>query len=311
MNMIFSNISRRPGQSLKETFSRRQTLSSSGPAENRPDGGGPQPGWEAKKRFLHKAPAFTRLDLLAVIVVSILVGGWLALNHLGERGRIVRCTRNLQVLGEAMQSFANDHGDTLPPAALIQMNSTWDGALLPYLGAAKTDAATSPGAKRLIESLKPSIFRQLVCPSDPVKRDHPRSYAMSVYDMVPANWPPGPDTATGLGLWWDENTVSLLLAGSGKDKPASLPGIKTSILPDPANTLLLTEYISPNHLGSVYRSTVWGVAQQQEYLKDGVESIHHGRFNYLMADGHVELLSPLQTGTPDRFGGIWTIKKGD
>ena len=44
-------------------------------------------------------------------------------------------------------------------------------------------------------------------------------------------------------------------------------------------------------------------------------NFHNGRFNYLLADGHVETLRPEQTlGTgnnPGRQTGMWTILAGD
>ena len=265
--------------------------------------------------------AFTRVDLLAVIVVVFLLMVWFGFNHLGERGRIAQCTRNLQVLGQAMQSFANDHGSALPPAGVEQLATTWDMELLDYL---QPDSVTaiSPGAKKEAESSEQSVARRFLCPSDPIKRDRPRSYAMSEYDMKNDTWPPGPDSTTGVGLPWNKDNLSRLL---GNDVAQQIQGyksheqavdalalVKLDWMPDAANTLLLTESLYPgNQLGNTYRATTWCVNEQLDGINDDVSHFHNGRFNYLMADDHVELLTPFQAGSWDGSMGIWTIKKGD
>ena len=55
-----------------------------------------------------------------------------------------------------------------------------------------------------------------------------------------------------------------------------------------------------------------GSGAQKDGLRTPAEQqrFHLGRLNYLMVDGHVELLSPLQTGSFDGTAGIWTVKKG-
>jgi prepilin-type processing-associated H-X9-DG protein len=53
------------------------------------------------------------------------------------------------------------------------------------------------------------------------------------------------------------------------------------------------------------------VSQQQGFFQDNSTKFHGGRFNYLMIDGHVELLSPLQTGSFDGTSGIWSLKEKD
>ena len=40
----------------------------------------------------------------------------------------------------------------------------------------------------------------LRCPAD--VGDRSRTYAMPQHDMSSANWPPGPENRTGVGLWW-------------------------------------------------------------------------------------------------------------
>ena len=249
--------------------------------------------------------AFTRIDLMAVIVVLLFVGGWLALAYTGENGRIAQCTRNLSTLGRAMQTYADQNQGALPAAGIDwgKNQISWDMKLRPYLSAGKANS----------EQVFATLPRFFFCPSDPANHyATPRSYAMGGNDMSLDHWPPGSDSATGVGLWWDARTISPLLKDLTGQKVEQLPVVKLSDIPRPADTVLLTEFIDPNNnLGSLRQTTVIGPSQQRQFFKDGGVNFHHGKFNYLMVDGHVELLSRLQTGSWDGTGGIWIMKKGN
>jgi prepilin-type processing-associated H-X9-DG protein len=259
--------------------------------------------------FCHKAKsaAFSRVDLLTIIFLTVFLAGWYGFTHTGEPGRITRCAANLATLGRAMHSYADEHEDTLPPAEiwLQKESSGWDTKIIPYLAKGSLDADNFERFSK--------VQRLFFCPSDPAPHNGvPRSYAMAANDMSPENWPPGPTSATGVGLWWDGNTTPPLLGVDAKNNPDFLPGVKLSALPAPADTLLLTEFIDPqNFMGNIFQTTVQGVVQQLSFFKGDAANFHYGKFNYLMADGHVELLTPLQTGSPDNHAGIWTIMKGD
>ena len=153
------------------------------------------------------------------------------------------------------------------------------------------------------------------CPSDSVKRDYPRTYVMSAHDMKPENWPPGRDSATGVGIWWSKQAVRNQLGDDADEEAATnrdvLPAVMLSDIPQPADTLLLTELVQrDNRLGGVSQVRIWTAEAQRAAFKGDSSRFHGGRFNYLMADGHVELLTPLQTGTTSGGAGIWSIRKG-
>jgi prepilin-type processing-associated H-X9-DG protein len=262
-------------------------------------------GWDD-----HKKAAFTQVDLLATMVGVALLAAWFGFSHMGERGRIAGCTRNLRVLGEATQEFANDHGSALPPAGVELLQTTWDMQLSPYLKPSLAKS-NSPSDWRPLQQV---VAPRFLCPSDPILRgDHPRSYAMSAHNMEPINWPPGPANTTGVGLWWSNDKITALLGDrSNSQNLEALMLVKFSWLPDPANTLLLTEYpYEDNRMGVMHRLTIANTTEQSAGMANMPAQFHHGRFNYLMADGHVESLTPLQTGAPGGDGGIWTIKAGD
>lgn len=88
--------------------------------------------------------------------------------------------------------------------------------------------------------------------------------------------------------------------------------IKVSMLPAPAETLLLTEAINAaNNLKDIRGATVSGSGAQMEGLKASQPRFHYGEFNYLMADGRIESLSPFLVQTLSGNAGIWTVKAGD
>src|ERR1700679_396242 len=147
-----------------------------------------------RKRLRH---GFSRVDLLASALLVILLSFWLGWTRLGERGRIARCAGNLAMLGRATQGYANEHENMLPAADiwLQKASISWDSKLFPYVepGLAKTDN----------DQLFAKGEKFFFCPSDPAPHNGiPRSYAMAANDMSPENWPPGPKSATRVGLWW-------------------------------------------------------------------------------------------------------------
>jgi prepilin-type processing-associated H-X9-DG protein len=197
----------------------------------------------------------------------------------------------------------NANHNAIPAAGidLGKMQITWDTKLLGYLkgGILKPNQAPE------------SAPRNFICPSDHAQHQGiPRSYAMAGNDMSPEKWPPGRESATGVGLKWDKNSVVALLGEEALQKPDELPAVSKFDVPAPAETALLAELISPNNkLGDLRECNVIGASRQRESLKDDGASFHDGKFNYLMFDGHVERLSPLQTGSYDGTGGIWSLKK--
>ena len=254
--------------------------------------------------------AFSRVDLLAVIFTTTLLVAWVVVTHVGAIGRQVRCASNLSALGKAMHEYANEHDDGLPAASINcgSKQSSWDLKLLPYL---------MPGlAKANSGDLFAQAPRWIVCPSDisgnATQGHTPRSYAMPVNDMAANNWPPSPESATGVGLDWNDGNAAAL--GGPDATPEKLPAVKLSIVTNPAHTGLLTEFIDPiNHMGSYQAASVWNPIEQQGFFNANTnhDYCHRGEFNYLMVDGHVERLSALQTGSLASGAGIWSIRKGD
>lgn len=249
--------------------------------------------------------AFSRVDLITLVGMSVIGMGWLGFLNTGERGRSANCGRQLSLLNQLAEAYMSDHGGKLPPASVESSSVSWDLLLIPYIPKNKVTAGIDP------------FFR---CPSDQVDRSRPRSYALSAHDMKPKNWPVDANTQTGLGLTWNANSIGSLLgdtvAKAGPTDSRSMGLIALANLPDPSDTLLFADLPHrENNLKQLERTTVGSPGEQLESLEGG-GGIHLGRFNYLMADGHIQLLSPLQTGSSggidiEGHHGIWTIKAGD
>jgi prepilin-type N-terminal cleavage/methylation domain-containing protein/prepilin-type processing-associated H-X9-DG protein len=262
------------------------------------------------------------------------------------------CLNNLKQLGIATHTYLTDNNDKLPYAAIEMFEATvsatremtWDSLLHRYIGGNLTEEqlwnplASLPLAKAL---------PVLKCPSDrsprpaalpPPRPLYRRSYAMPRYmtsegklqDGSPAPWPPSRDSQTGVGLnwyptspFWNPADDAIGDGSTAHPRPSHQLAIKLSIIPEPAGTILLTERIhvenvmmfanrqdipdTTDHIGSggapVYAPP---------YFYPPADSIHGGRFNYLMIDGHVELLSPSKTTSDLGLRrGMWSIKAGD
>lgn len=104
---------------------------------------------------------FTLIELLVVIAIIAILAGLLfpALSGAKEKANMAKCTGNLRNIGQAIEMYAGDYSNYLPPVA-DPNDVTWDAKLLPYLGNSE------------------AIFR---CPSDrwPVSdpTKNPRTYA--------------------------------------------------------------------------------------------------------------------------------------
>ena len=140
---------------------------------------------------------------------------------------------------------------------------------------------------------------------------------------------PLPIISHGVGIYWMDGG----LPGNGlPDMDAK--GYKTSVVGDPAGTILLAE--EPNGQGAA--GNIWPcicngptgndalyqidptVPAQSPTAPTGVSQgkalykIHGQRFNYLFHDGHVQTMritETVGTGTTNNPRGAWTVARGD
>ncbi len=257
--------------------------------------------------------SFTLWDLLALTIITFVLGAWLAFERTGERGRTARCAANLRALGKAAQSFTIEHQDGLPQACVrVGDFESWDMDLSPYLDPELAKAKSVYDKQRLEADLR----QYFACPSDPFQGSIHRSYAMSGRDMR-YGWPPTSRDKTGVGLDWNKNTVSILndddLVKNAVKNHELFPRVKQSVFPDPDSTLLLTELIDPgNNLGRPGGAVIFSSGAQQKIVSGDDPHFQFGKFNYLMADGHVMLLKKGQTDGSDQMNpNVWNINPGD
>ncbi len=275
-----------------------------------------------------------------------------ALSRTKRKTNEVLCLNNLKQLGVGLNMYVHDNNDKLPyasvrmikPTSGTSREMTWDSLLNRYIGGRLTeDQLWNP-----VECLKlETALPVLKCPSDktPRPKDIPpplpvnrRSYAIPRYmdaegkleDDSPAPWPPSRDSQTGIGLnfapgspFWNKADNEIGDGSQSHPRPTHQPAVKLNMIPEVSGTIALTERIHvANLMGFASRhdirtiedhmSSDEGPVYEPPYFYPPASSHHGGPFNYLMVDGHVELLLPSKTTSdPGLRRGMWSIKAGD
>jgi prepilin-type processing-associated H-X9-DG protein len=264
----------------------------------------------------HLKGAFGRIDL-TILIALVLVLAMLAFIYIKDHhvSTAMQCAANLRELGLAASLYEKDNQELLPYAFIVYDGShikTWDELILPFAfsGADRRNAAYL-----------------LRCPADNISVNiqsgvRRRTYAMPTHSMGGDSsvWPPGPNNNTGIGLWWQKDgwgmsdlTNMLIPCGTNFVKAA----YHLSMIHATDTTLFLTENAQSNNIAFSYMgATIDGPSEHNWGGEIKPERYHGGRYNYLMIDGHVDLLSPLQsegrsdlvqTGTDRKYPDIWVV----
>ncbi len=277
--------------------------------------------------------AFTLIELLVAIAVIAVLAAIIipAVSNAKEKVRITQCASNLHQIHTATLAYMGNNDNKIPFAMLRWRPGTaitWDDLLYAYLDGAPARyenlVLSEPQAGQGRNDADHRI-KVLKCPSDRVRRaDYPqsiRSYAMPRHSMGArifwsgnqVNWPPGPANQTGIGLYW--NVVNAWPswwndrdACDSLEPPRHQPAVFENMILQPVNTILFTERFSSDaHQG---RFGSQAIINGNGHWEPGVNrrSIHFGKINYLLFDGHVEFLDPDPAAEQ---GGAWTIDATD
>jgi len=264
----------------------------------------------------------TRTDVVMALfsVLLLALAAWAVVWTSGEKRRVWVCAHHMKSLGQAFTDYAQEHGGALPPAAIddgktnAAVNTSWDNEIAVYL----EPALAQKNARKRQADLKAKIAYLFKCPSDPElrRRGLPRSYSMPMYDVARFGWPPGKNSSSGLGLYLDAKTLQTVRSSSAAVSPDYMPAIKMGLAPVPADTALLVECINgQNVLWSPRLACISSSKEQFAGKTIKAADFHGGKMNYLMLDGHVELLSSqtlaLVPGRNADYPDIWTIKGGN
>jgi prepilin-type processing-associated H-X9-DG protein len=229
-----------------------------------------------------------------------------------EFRRTWSCKQRLKELGGAFQQYVKDNDNALPPAALLdgEKQIAWDQLIAPYLVAMPKNTT---GTNALSTGLEKAA-EYFACPSDREPRGgaRTRSYSMPMYDVKKQGWPADSESVGGLGLYLDQAQLKAERAARPGEGNKFVPVIKVAMASAPADTALLVERIA-------IRNGLWGttfactVALREQWDAKTLErrKFHGGKFNYLMLDGHVELMWPAQSSGLAGSGGLWTINAKD
>jgi prepilin-type N-terminal cleavage/methylation domain-containing protein len=292
--------------------------------------------------------AFTLIELLVVIAITATLAALLLPTLARARASAAKtqCAANLRQLGAAITRYAGDHTGMFPPGADAGSESglmmSWDLYINFYI----TGVHLTSKQLALIEENDGMPRYQcpgvLLCPADTgpdtywvTTEDQAgvfigrRTYAMNAAGMgngagqfQGATSPTGsyslPPVKQGVGIYWSPDETA---------NPSNAPGYKTSVVTQPASTILLCE--QPN--GRNVAANVWpaiclgpcdngagdtGIGDEVQICPSDEDNegaalyANHGdTFNYLFHDNHVAPYAIQNTVGPGstNINGAWSV----
>ena len=240
---------------------------------------------------------FTLIELLTVIAIIGILAAILipTVGKVRSTARTTKCLSNLRQIGTAAALYSNDNRNFLVPAGLDNApgftgDGSWDRWLHPYLQQEKSN--------QVGETI-------IYCPSDDRAVANIASGMARTYSMNRNN-PVGDAVYGGGGV---SNVYASGYGGNGKKR------VKFNDVPDPSRTIYFTERPDGSNFKGNYSGSIIDTPDQQlSTTAPNQPNLHGGKFNYLMVDGSVKLLSPLETfgtGTSSAPKGYWTRVAGD
>jgi prepilin-type processing-associated H-X9-DG protein len=234
--------------------------------------------------------------------------------------------------GLGFPMFTTDHNDMLPPAGWAAGSDTaagiqisWDSFINKYIGGHASDAEDQFPKVNWVGGSNPffSLRSYAMVGAGPVQgadADYQRNPSYGLPNLNQAGM-------LSVGMYWQDPTATT------PDWDA--PSYKTTVVRDPAGTILLCENTSGQQCaGNIWTCICLGpqsTSPNDLYQMDNsgpqdptvttsvnqgalLYKAHKNRFNYVFNDGHVETLKiedTIGTGTLTAPKGMWTQVQGD
>lgn len=269
-----------------------------------------KPGLDKLAEHRGDEPGLSLVEVVVVLFVILVVIG-LCFGGCARAKAVARqwqCKGNLKRLGAAFSQYRSDHAGAFPVGIYNDgtRTQTWDRMVGTYLGLPESIAGSPT-------NLTANAARFFACPDDrePRPENAVRSYAMPEYDVLRHFWPPNRDSTGGTGLVLGPAQLEWLRRELGGADPSEV-SLDIRMIVDPGHTAELVEHPAlRNMLWSEQRACVRDPFEQWSARAMDRSEYHRGRFNYLMVDGHVRLMSERVSGGHSGVGGVWSIRPGD
>src|SRR6266496_28450 len=241
-----------------------------------------------------------------------------ALTRAKLKARTINCTSNEKQIGQAFLMKLSDRNDMYPYACWRSGDWTWQAAWDDELN---RELGGSAAQDDLDHGIMPLEYtpRLLKCPND-VRLEVPiwvqgwaqrRTYSMIAASPQWNSTAPGgalPPATYGVGVRYVRNDNT---SRPNYDEA----GYKSSVIKDPAGTIMLAENAKSNNIiGNEWFTTTYSPKEQvEDDIGKATATLHAKRFNYLFHDGHVQLLKPESTvgiGNISSPKGMWTMQTG-
>jgi prepilin-type N-terminal cleavage/methylation domain-containing protein/prepilin-type processing-associated H-X9-DG protein len=277
-----------------------------------------------------RSHGFTLVELLIVIgIIAALISILLpALNKAREQANAIQCASNMRTIGQQMMIYASENRGAIVPAGIIYppaagtsapVYSTWDLILKPYANIRDGTVTSETGTGSGTTSVDYEEIKFYQCPDDTILRTYSTGqYDKRSYVMIAAQPRYAQDNFTyppilGTGMMTDISGTNTNLPTTPGMFPGCNPGfkfLKFTDVPDATNTLLLAERFDiGNVLGHMYsynppsgginseasEVTIDTPYDQFTSINNNYTPIHANKWNYLMCDGSVQRLHPMET----------------